>query len=118
MSMIMVVDDAKFIRMRVSKLLAKQGYTIVEAGDGDEAVQNYRQLRPDLVLMDITMPGKDGLTALAEIRSFDPQARVIMFTALGQQALVLEAMQTGAKDFLVKPFDPEQIIKALQKALG
>ncbi len=118
MSMIMIVDDAKFIRMRVSKFLAKQGYTITEAGDGDEAVQNYRQLRPDLVLMDITMPGKDGLTALAEIRNFDPQARVIMFTALGQQALVLEAMQTGAKDFLVKPFDPEQMIKTLQKALG
>ncbi len=117
MTIIMVVDDAKFIRMRVSKFLTRHGYTIIEAGDGDEAVQNYCQLRPDLVLMDITMPGKDGLTALAEIRNFDPQARVIMFTALGQQALVLEAMQTGAKDFLVKPFDPEQMIKALQKIL-
>jgi two-component system chemotaxis response regulator CheY len=116
--MIMVVDDAQFIRMRVAKLLTKYGYKIIEAGNGEEAVQNYHQFRPDVVLMDITMPGKDGLTALAEIRNFDPQARVIMLTALGQQAMMLKAIQAGAKDFLVKPFDPKQIIEALQKVLG
>ncbi len=114
---IMVVDDAQFMRLRVSKLLIKHGYEVVEAGDGAAAVQTYRQLKPDAVLMDITMPIKDGLTALSEIRQFDPQAKVIMLTALGQQAIVLKAMQAGAKDFLVKPFDPERIMKSVQKVL-
>jgi two-component system chemotaxis response regulator CheY len=113
----MIVDDAQFMRMRVGKLLTKNGYEIVEAKNGEEAVQTYRLIRPDVVLMDITMPHKDGLAALAEIREFDPQAKVIMLTALGQQAMVLEAMQAGAKDFLVKPFDPERIMKAVHKAL-
>ncbi len=118
MPMIMVVDDAQFIRMRVAKLLTQRGYQVVEAEDGEEAVKTYRLLGPDAVLMDITMPHKDGLTALAEIRDHDPQAKVIMLTALGQQATMLQAMQAGAKDFLVKPYDPEQIMKALRKALA
>ncbi len=117
MSIIMVVDDAQFMRMRVGKLLAKHGHKIIEAENGEEAVQTYRLNLPDAVLMDITMPHKDGLTALAEIRDFDPQAKVIMLTALGQQTMVLQAMQAGARDFLVKPYDPERIIKALQRAL-
>jgi len=117
-SRIMVVDDAQFMRMRVSKLLIEHGYEVIEAIDGETAVQTYRSVNPDAVLMDITMPHKDGLTALAEIRHFDPQAKVIMLTALGQQPLVLQALQIGAKDFLVKPYDPERILKTLQKVLG
>ena len=118
MSRIMVVDDAQFMRMRVSKLLIEHGYEVIEATDGEMAVQTYRSVNPDAVLMDITMPHKDGLTALTEIRHFDPQAKVIMLTALGQQPLVLQALQIGAKDFLVKPYDPERILKTLQKVLG
>jgi two-component system chemotaxis response regulator CheY len=114
---IMVVDDAHFIRLRISKLLTTHGYDVVEAEDGDQAVQIYRTVKPDAVLMDITMPHKDGLTALNEIRQFDPSARVIMLTALGQQSLTVEAMKIGARDFLVKPFDPERVIKSLQKVL-
>ncbi len=118
MSRIMVVDDAQFMRRRVNKLLTKNGHVVIEAGDGEEAVQSYRQDHPDAVLMDITMPRKDGLTALVEIRHFDPQAKVIMLTALGQQTMILQAMQAGAKDFLVKPYEPERIMKALCKVLG
>jgi two-component system chemotaxis response regulator CheY len=118
MSKIMVVDDAQFMRMRITKLLTQHGYEVVEAEDGEEAVQSYRSLKPDVVLMDIAMPHKDGLAALREIRRFDPQAKVIMLTALGQQAIVLRAMQAGAKDFLVKPYDPDQVMKVLNKVLG
>jgi two-component system chemotaxis response regulator CheY len=117
MSTIMVVDDAHFMRMRVTKLLTKHGHQVIEAADGEQAVQTYRQSQPDAVLMDITMPRKDGLTALAEIRHIDPEAKVIMLTALGQQAMVLQAMQAGAKDFLVKPYNPEQVLRALSKVL-
>jgi two-component system, chemotaxis family, chemotaxis protein CheY len=114
---IMVVDDAQFMRMRVTKLLTEHGYAVVEAGNGEEAVQTYRTAQPDAVLMDITMPCKDGLAALTEIRQFDPQAKVIMLTALSQQAMVLEAMRGGAKDFLVKPYDPERVLKTLHQVL-
>ncbi len=117
MSIVMIVDDAQFMRMRVAKLLARHGHQVIEAKNGEEAVKTYRLLTPDAVLMDITMPHKDGLTALAEICHFDPQAKVIMLTALGQQEMVLRAMKAGAKDFLVKPYDPEQIMKALEKVL-
>jgi two-component system chemotaxis response regulator CheY len=117
MSTIMVVDDAQFMRMRVGKLLTKHGHKVIEAENGEEAVQTYRLIQPDAVLMDITMPHKDGLTALSEIRAFDPQAKVIMLSALGQQAMVLQAMQAGAKDFLVKPYDPERVMKSLRKVL-
>ncbi|MBN1993369.1 MAG: response regulator [Anaerolineae bacterium] len=114
---IMIVDDAQFMRMRVHKLLTEHGYDVIEAEDGEAAVHAYRSANPDAVLMDITMPRKDGLAALAEIQAFDPQAKVIMLTALGQQAMVLQAMKAGAKDFLVKPYDPDKVIKTLQKVL-
>jgi two-component system, chemotaxis family, chemotaxis protein CheY len=114
---IMVVDDAQFMRMRVTKLLTEQGYEVIQAADGEEAVKTYRAARPDVVLMDITMPRKDGLTALAEIRAFDQKAKVIMLTALSQQTMVLEAMKSGAKDFLVKPYDPDRVLKILHKVL-
>jgi two-component system chemotaxis response regulator CheY len=115
---VMVVDDAKFMRMRVSKLLSQNGYKVVEAEDGNAAVQTYQAKSPDAVIMDITMPRKDGISALREILDFDSRARVIMLTALGQQSVVLEAMKAGAKDFLVKPYDPDRVLKTLGKVLG
>ena len=118
MPMIMIVDDAQFMRLRVAKLLTQHGHQVVEAENGEEAVKTYRLFGPDAVLMDVTMPRKDGLTALAEIRDYDPQAKVIMLTALGQQEMMLRAMQAGAKDFLVKPCDPERIMKSLRKVLA
>ncbi len=118
MPKVMIVDDAQFMRLRLSKLLSEHGYEVVEAENGEQAVELYRSAQPDAVLMDITMPHKDGLQALAEIRAFDPQANVIMLTALGQQSMVLQAVQSGAKDFVVKPFDPARVMKALQKVLG
>lgn len=117
MSRIMVVDDSQFMRMRLTTLLSQYSHEVVQAENGEEAVQTYRQIQPDAVLMDITMPQKDGLTALSEIRQFDPQAKVIMLTALNQQSLALQAVQAGATDFLVKPYNPERIVKALQKVL-
>ena len=118
MSKIMVVDDAQFTRLRLNKLLTQNGYEVIEAEDGNEAVQTYRSAKPDAVLLDITMPHKDGLTTLAEIRTFDPRAKVIMLTALGQQGLMLAAMKAGATDFVVKPYEADRLTRVLQKALA
>jgi len=117
MSTVMVVDDAQFMRRRVAKSLAERGYQVIEAQNGEEAVQTYRSNQPDAVLMDITMPGKDGLAALSEIRQYDPQAKVIMLTALGQHAILLQAMKAGANGFVVKPYEADRLIKAVQNAL-
>jgi two-component system chemotaxis response regulator CheY len=117
MTKILVVDDTQFMRQRISKLLQENGYQTLEAKDGEDAVRIYGRQQPDAVLMDITMPKKDGLSALAEIRALDPQAVVIMLTAIGQQATALQAIQAGATDFLVKPYSPDQVIDALHKAL-
>jgi two-component system chemotaxis response regulator CheY len=110
-----VVDDAAFMRMRMSKILTEAGYQVVQAENGLEAVEKYRSEKPDAVLMDITMPEMDGLTALKEIRSLDPTARVAMVTALGQQQIVLEAVKSGAKDFLVKPCEGDRVLAAVSK---
>jgi two-component system chemotaxis response regulator CheY len=110
-----VVDDAAFMRMRMSKILTEAGYQVVQAENGLEAVEKYRSEKPDAVLMDITMPEMDGLTALKEIRSLDPAARVAMVTALGQQQIVLEAVKSGAKDFLVKPCEGDRVLAAVSK---
>lgn len=118
MTKILVVDDAQFMRVRLTKLLVGQGYEVVEAENGEEAVQTYQVERPDAVLMDITMPHKDGLEALADIREIDPQAKVIMLTALGQESMVVQAVQAGARDYVVKPFDPSRVMMALQKILA
>jgi two-component system, chemotaxis family, chemotaxis protein CheY len=118
MRKIMVVDDAQFMRVRISKLLIGHGYEVVEAENGNQAVQVYQAAKPDAVLMDVTMPEKDGLEALTEIRGFDPRAKVIMLTALGQESMVVQAVQAGARDYVVKPFDPDRIMTALQKVLG
>jgi two-component system chemotaxis response regulator CheY len=115
---ILVVDDSAFMRMRCVATLKELGHDAVEAGDGRQAVDMYKQAKPQAVLMDITMPGVDGLTALREILSFDPGARVAMVTAMGQQAIVMEAIKAGARDFVVKPFDPERVKAALKKLVG
>lgn len=117
MTKIMIVDDAQFMRVRISKLLSGHGYDVVEAEDGNQAVTVYQMASPDAVLMDVTMPEKDGLQALTEIRRFDPKAKVIMLTALGQESMVVQAIQAGARDYVVKPFDPDRIMTSLQKVL-
>ena len=118
MAKILVVDDAQFMRMRASKLLTQNGYEVIEAANGVEAVQRYKEERPDAVMMDITMPDMDGLEALKELRKIDPGARIAMVTAMGQQSIVLEAIKAGARDFVVKPFDPNRVLAAVQKMIG
>lgn len=118
MSKILIVDDAEFLRVRISKMLSGEGFEILEAENGARAVEMYKSTHPDLVLMDITMPEMDGLTALKEIRTYDPQARVVMLTALGQESVVLEAIKSGARDFIVKPFERERVMGAIFKLLG
>ncbi|MGE5371348.1 MAG: response regulator [Solirubrobacterales bacterium] len=116
---VMVVDDAAFMRMMIKDILSKNGYQVVgEAENGMVAVEKYQELKPDLVTMDITMPEMDGITAVKEIKKLDPNARVIMCSAMGQQAMVIDAIQAGAKDFIVKPFQPERVLEAVAKAAG
>ncbi|MFS8630889.1 MAG: response regulator [Bacillales bacterium] len=116
---VLIVDDAAFMRMMIKDILEKNGYTVVgEAENGNVAVEKYKELNPDIVTMDITMPEKDGITALKEIREYDPNAVVIMCSAMGQQAMVIDAIQAGAKDFVVKPFQAERVIEAVSKALS
>lgn len=117
MALILVVDDAQFMRLRLNKILSDSGYDVVEAGNGVEALEQYAQHAPDLVLMDITMPEMDGLTALKELVERDPDVNVIMCSAMGQQALVLESIKAGAKDFIIKPFEPERVVEAVGKVL-
>ncbi len=119
MAKIMVVDDAAFMRMMIKDTLTKGGYTdICEAGDGAQAVEMYKAEKPSLVLMDITMPNMNGLDALKEIKGFDGGAAVIMCSAMGQEAMVIDAIKAGAKDFIVKPFKPNRILEAVAKVLG
>jgi len=115
---ILIVDDLSFMRMIQKEILSQRGYVVVgEASNGLEAVEKYRSLRPDLVLLDITMPQMNGLEAMRKIFSIDPQARVIMCSALGQQNLIVEAIRAGVKDFIVKPFKPERMLSAIERAL-
>jgi len=119
MARVLVVDDAAFMRKVVGDALASGGHEVVgEAGNGAEAVQRYQELSPELVTLDITMPEKDGLEALGEIISLDPGAKVLMCSALGQESKVIESIQKGAKDFVVKPFQPAQLLEAVGKALA
>jgi len=119
MARVLVVDDAAFMRKMVSDALAEGGHEVVgEAGDGNEAVARYLELRPEVTTLDITMPEKDGLAALQEIIALDPGARVVMCSALGQESKVLESIKIGAKDFVVKPFQPDRVIGAVDKALS
>jgi two-component system, chemotaxis family, chemotaxis protein CheY len=116
---ILIVDDAAFMRMMIKDILNKNGYEVVaEAADGVQAVDRYKEFQPDLVTMDITMPEMDGITALKEIRKLNPNAKVIMCSAMGQQAMVIDAIQAGAKDFIVKPFQADRVLEAIGKTLA
>lgn len=119
MARVLIVDDAAFMRKMLGDTLAKAGHEIVgEAANGQEGVDQFQSLRPDLTTLDITMPEKDGLTALREILSCDPTARVIMCSALGQESKVLESVKAGARDFIVKPFNADRVVDAVTKALA
>lgn len=115
---ILIVDDAAFMRLRLKKLLEDQGYQIQEAANGREAVERYQAERPDLVLMDITMPEMSGIEALQAIRQIDSGVKVIMVSALGQQAMVIQAIQAGARDFIVKPYEPQRVLDSIKKLMA
>jgi two-component system chemotaxis response regulator CheY len=119
MARVLVVDDAAFMRKVVSDTLSSGGHEVIgQAGNGSEAVAQFNELRPDLTTLDITMPEKDGLQALSEIMSIDPTARVLMCSALGQESKVIESINLGAKDFVVKPFQADRLLDAVGKALA
>ena len=118
MARILVVDDAAFMRMRCSKLLGEKGYEVVEAANGAEALERYKECKPNGVLLDITMPKMDGIITLQEIMKIDPGARVAMVTAMGQRTMVMSALKAGARDFVVKPFDGARVLAAVQKLIN
>ncbi|NLJ74841.1 MAG: response regulator [Firmicutes bacterium] len=114
---VLITDDTAFMRMTLKNVIEKNGFEVVgEAGDGEEAIAKYKELQPDLVTMDITMPKMDGITAIKEIMKIDPNAKIVVCSAMGQKPMVIEALNAGAKDFLVKPFDAERVVEALRKA--
>ncbi|RFU61537.1 response regulator [Peribacillus glennii] len=116
---ILIVDDAAFMRMMIKDILSKNGFEVVgEAADGAQAVEKYKETQPDLVTMDITMPEMDGIAALKEIKKINPNAKVIMCSAMGQQAMVIDAIQAGARDFIVKPFQADRVLEAINKTLS
>ena len=116
---ILLVDDAAFMRKMIKDTLIKNGYTeVFEAVDGAMAVEKYNELKPNLVLMDITMPNMDGLEALKAIRAKDGSANVVMCSAMGQESMVMDAVRSGAKDFIVKPFKPDRVLKTVTSILG
>jgi two-component system chemotaxis response regulator CheY len=116
---ILIVDDAAFMRMMIKDILSKNGYEIVgEAENGMKAIEKFKELTPDLVIMDITMPELDGIAAVKEIKKLDGDSKIIMCSAMGQQAMVIESIQAGARDFIVKPFQAERVVEAVKKVLG
>ena len=116
---VLIVDDAAFMRMMIKDILSKNGYEVVgEAENGQKAVEKFQELKPDLTTMDITMPEMDGITAVKEIKKIDANAKVIMCSTMGQQAMVIEAIQCGARDFIVKPFQPDRVLEAVRKVIG
>lgn len=119
MAKIMVVDDAAFLRAMLKDILITAGHEVVfEAANGKEAVDRYRAYQPDLVTMDITMPVMEGIQAVKEIRKLDPKANIVMCSAMGQTNLIIEAIQSGAKDFIMKPFHSSRVLEAVDKAIG
>lgn len=119
MTKVLIVDDAAFMRMMIKDILQKNGFEVVgEACNGIEAVNLYKKERPDVVTMDITMPDMDGIEAVKEIRAFDPSAKIIMCSAMGQQSMVMDAIKSGAKDFIVKPFQADRVLEAIRKVVG
>ncbi|HQD28522.1 response regulator [Acetivibrio saccincola] len=116
---ILIVDDAAFMRMMIKDILTKNGYEVVgEAENGTKAIEKFKELSPDLVIMDITMPELDGIAAVKEIKKIDGDSKIIMCSAMGQQAMVIESIQAGARDFIVKPFQAERVVEAVKKVLG
>jgi two-component system chemotaxis response regulator CheY len=116
---ILLVDDAAFMRMMLKDTLNKNGYTnIIEAADGEIACNMYKDEKPDLIIMDITMPNKSGIDALRDIKAMDPDSKIIMCSAMGQESMVVEAIKLGALDFIVKPFKPERILQIVNKILS
>lgn len=116
---ILIVDDAAFMRMMIKDILTKGGYEVAgEAENGARAIEKYKELTPDLVIMDITMPEVDGIQAVKEIKKVNGEAKIIMCSAMGQQAMVIESIQAGARDFIVKPFQAERVVEAVRKVLG
>lgn len=116
---ILIVDDAAFMRMMIKDILTKNGYIVAgEAENGVKAVEKYKEIQPDLVIMDITMPEMDGIQAVKEIKKLDPEAKIVMCSAMGQQAMVIESIQAGARDFVVKPFQADRVIEAVNKVIG
>lgn len=116
---ILIVDDAAFMRMMIKDILSKNGFEVLgEAENGAKAIEKYKELNPDLVIMDITMPEVDGIQAVKEIKKLNSEAKIVMCSAMGQQAMVIEAIQAGAKDFIVKPFQADRVIEAVKKVLG
>lgn len=118
MAKVLLVDDAAFMRMRCAKVLTKMGHTVIEAENGRQALDIFEREKPELVLLDITMPEMDGLEALKQIKQRDPHAKIAMVSAMGQQAMVLDAIKAGAADFVLKPFDEERLISAIEKLLS
>ncbi|MDQ0285567.1 two-component system chemotaxis response regulator CheY [Desulfofundulus luciae] len=116
---ILVVDDAAFMRMMIKNIVTKNGYEVAgEAENGKQAVEKYAELKPDIVTMDITMPEMDGIEAVKAIRAVDPNASIIMVSAMGQQAMVMDAIQAGARDFIVKPFQQDRLLQAIERVLA
>lgn len=119
MARILIVDDAAFMRMMIKDILEKNGFQVVgEANNGLKAVELYKKERPDVVTMDITMPDMDGIEAVKAIKAFDPAAKIIMCSAMGQQTMVMDAIKAGARDFIVKPFQPDRVLEAIKKVIG
>jgi len=116
---ILIVDDALFMRVTLKNILTRNGYEVVgEAADGRESVEIYQSIKPDMVTMDITMPVMDGISAVREIKKIDPDAKIVMCTAMGQKNMVMEAVSAGARDFIVKPFQPEKVLESVRKLIG
>ncbi len=116
---VLIVDDAAFMRMMIKDILSKNGYEVAgEADNGAKAVEKYKELTPDLVLMDITMPEMNGIDAVKNIKAMDPGAKIVMCSAMGQQAMVIESIQAGARDFIVKPFQADRVLEAVRKVVG
>lgn len=119
MARVLVVDDALFMRASIKKLLEANGHIMVgEAANGYEAIEQYEEYKPDIVILDITMPEMDGIEALKRIRSYDRYAKVVICSAIGQQVMIAEAIKSGASEFIVKPFEPEHLLAAVKKVLG
>jgi two-component system, chemotaxis family, chemotaxis protein CheY len=118
-SRVLIVDDAAFMRMMIKDILEKNGFEVIgEANNGIKAVEIYKKEKPDIVTMDITMPDMDGIEAVKAIRAFDPAAKVVMCSAMGQQSMVMDAIRAGARDFIVKPFQPDRVLEAIRKVVG